>query len=154
LKIEGSFVVDAPRETVWRYITDPEHVGPSLPGCEEIEVISPELYKATVKVGVGPIKARFKLDVEITEERFPEFVETLTRGEEGGRASSVTAHNELRLTDLEDGSTEVSYLSDVNIVGRLGKFGLGVMKKIANKLGKQFAATLTERIKAAEGVES
>lgn len=154
MRIEGAFLVDAPPETVWRYITDPEHVGPSLPGCEAIEVISDELYKAIVKVGVGPIKATFKLDVEITEERFPEFVGTVTRGEEGGRASSVTAHNELRLIPRDDDTTEVTYLSEVNIVGRLGKFGLGVMKKIADKLGKQFALALGERIKVAQEAES
>ena len=63
------------------------------------------------------------------------------------KASTVTAHNELRLSPLNDGSTEVTYCSDVNIVGRLGKFGLGVMKKIAQKLGDKFAVALSERIK-------
>ncbi|GAB4179524.1 MAG: carbon monoxide dehydrogenase subunit G [Wenzhouxiangellaceae bacterium] len=146
MRIEGAFQVDAPPEVVWRYITDPAHVGPSLPGCEEIQIITSQLYKATIKVGVGPIKTIFRLDVEILEERFPEFVGSVTRGEEGERASRLTAHNELRLIPHEGGSTEVTYLSEVNVVGRLGKFGFGVMKKIADKLGNEFAVALCERI--------
>jgi carbon monoxide dehydrogenase subunit G len=67
-------------------------------------------------------------------------MKSTTKGDEGGRASTLTAHNELRLSPGSDGGTEVYYASDVSIFGRLGKFGLGIMKKKAKETGDQFAA--------------
>ena len=40
MRIEDSFVVAAPPDRVWRFITDPNEVGPCIPGCAAIEVTS------------------------------------------------------------------------------------------------------------------
>jgi carbon monoxide dehydrogenase subunit G len=45
-----------------------------------------------------------------------------------------------------ENETEVCYSSEVSVVGRLGKFGLGVMKKKAESLGRDFAATFKARV--------
>ena len=91
LQIEDSFTVDAPLERVWSMITDPEVVGPCIPGCQQIEVTGPDTYKADIKVAVGPIKTTFTVTVEKTEERPPHFAASTTKGEEGGRASTLNA---------------------------------------------------------------
>ena len=149
MKIEETFEVAAPVDRVWAVITDPELVGPCIPGCQAIEVTGPNTYKATVKVAVGPIKTTFNVDVELTEERAPNFAASVTRGEEGGKASTLTARNELHLKPLDNGATEVTYASDVSLVGRLGKFGLGIMKKKAKTYGQEFAEAFKERAEAA-----
>jgi carbon monoxide dehydrogenase subunit G len=150
MKIEDSFVVAATLERVWACITDPEAIGPCIPGCDGIEITGPRNYTARVKVGLGPIRATFDLAVEVTEERPPSYVASVTRGEEGTRASVLSAHNELWLTSTGDGATEVRYSSEVSVVGRLGNFGLGVMKKKAKSLGDQFAEAFRARVEAAE----
>ncbi|HJO85565.1 MAG TPA: SRPBCC domain-containing protein, partial [Rhodospirillales bacterium] len=122
MKIEETFNVPETPETVWRFITDPVEVGPCVPGLSDIEVVGPDKYKAKVKVTVGPIKAAFNFEVEVTKETPPSEVLSGTRGEEGSKASKVTAHNILRLSPSSDG-TEVYYSSEVSITGRLGKFG-------------------------------
>lgn len=139
MKIEDSFTVAAPQHRVWAAITDPDVVGPCIPGCSSIEVISPTLYKAQVGVAVGPIKASFTLEVEVLEEDPPNQVRSKTRGEEGSKASTVSTDNLLRLEPCGVDETRVYYFSEVSVVGRLGKFGLGVMKKKAEGLGRQFA---------------
>lgn len=146
MKIEGTFDVAAPREKVWRFITDPDEMGPCIPGCESIEVTGPDTYTAFVKLKVGPIKVRFNLEVEVTEEVAPELVKSVTRGEEGSRASIVSSQNTLRLSDADDGGTQIYYGSEVAISGRLGKYGHGVMKKIAAKLGDKFADAFRARV--------
>jgi uncharacterized protein len=65
MRIEDRFVVPAPKALVWQAITDPALVAKCVPGCETVEVLSPTLYRATVKVEIGPIKARFNLTVEV-----------------------------------------------------------------------------------------
>jgi carbon monoxide dehydrogenase subunit G len=146
MRIEDRFVVAAPRQRVWVAIKDPGIVAPCIPGCQGVEVMSPTLYKAKIRLQLGPIKADFNVDVEIVSETALEEVRSRTRGEEGSRASSLTAENTLRLTSLSENETEVFYASEAAVVGRLGKFGLGVMKKKAESLGREFAAAFKQRL--------
>jgi hypothetical protein len=128
---------------VWRLINDPARLLPCIPGCQAIEQTSPLTYRATVRVEVGPIKTSFNLDVGIDAQQAPNFVETTTRGEEGTRASMLTARSRLDLTAVDARTTEVGYASDVVLVGRLGRFGLGMMRKKAESLGGAFAAAFS-----------
>ena len=121
VKIENRFVVAAPIDKVWVAITDPKIVAPCIPGCEDVEVLSPTAYKAKVKIAVGPIKAGFNLDIEVTKESPPDELISAVKGEEGSRASTIKAENILRLKSTDDGGTEVDFSSDVSVVGRLGK---------------------------------
>jgi carbon monoxide dehydrogenase subunit G len=152
--LEDSFVVEAPRERVWAFLTDPARIAPCIPGCESIAVAGPDRYQATVRVEVGPIKARFNLEVVVEEQTPPERVLSTTRGEEGTRASVLTARNRLVLRALGESRTEISYSSEVSLVGRLGKFGLGVMKKKAQELGGRFAENVRSAIEAPEPCEA
>jgi hypothetical protein len=88
------------------------------------------------------------VDVELTEEQPPHYAASVSRGEEGGRASTVTAQNILKLAPNEGGGTEVYYSSEFSVVGRLGKFGLGIMAKKAKALGEEFAKAFRERVEA------
>jgi hypothetical protein len=146
MRVEDCFVVAAPRERVWLAIKDPSIVAPCIPGCQSVEIVSPTLYKAKIRVQLGPVKADFNVDVEIVSETAPEEVRTRTRGEEGSRASSLSAENTLRLTVVNNNETEVFYASEATVVGRLGKFGLGVMKKKAESLGRDFATAFKQRV--------
>jgi carbon monoxide dehydrogenase subunit G len=150
MRIEDSFTIAAPVEQVWAAITDPEVVAPCIPGCEGVEVVGPTAYKAAIKVQVGPIKARFKVDVEVTEEVAPERILSVTRGEEGGRASNIRADNRLELEAVGPNETVVRYASEVAVTGRLAKFGLGIMKKKAKALGDDFAQAFRARVEQSE----
>lgn len=149
MRVEGSFVVSAPRERVFAEITNPALMASCIPGCEAIEVVDPKTYRARILIEVGPIKARFNLVVEVTAEEPPSRVISVTRGEEGTRASVISANSELRLEPTAEGATTVHYLSEVSVTGRLGKFGLGVMKKKAEALGAKFAETFRGKIEVA-----
>jgi carbon monoxide dehydrogenase subunit G len=146
MKMEGSFVVPAPREEVWSRIKDPALMASCIPGCRKIEMLSPTSYRAEVGITVGPVKADFHLVVEVSREEPPERIVSTTRGEEGTRASMISAENVVSLAELPDGSTQVTYSSEVSVTGRLGKFGLGMMKKKAEALGNEFAAAFREKM--------
>ena len=125
MKIEERFTIPASIDRVWAFIRDPDRVAPCIPGCKRVEVISATSYRSSIAVALGPIKALFVIVVEITDEKPPTRLTCLTRGEEGGRASTISATSELRLVETNSGETEVHCTSEVSIVGRLGKFGLG-----------------------------
>lgn len=148
MRIEGNFDIAAPRDAVYSHITDAGLMARCVPGCESIERISPTGYRAVVVVGLGGIKARFNLVVEITREQPPDLVISQTRGEEGSRASVLSADNEVALVQIDPLTTRVSYASEVAVTGRLGKFALGVMKKKAESMGREFADRLRDRIQS------
>jgi carbon monoxide dehydrogenase subunit G len=150
MTLDGSFVVAAPRERVWRSLRDPEIVGSCVPGCAGVEVLSPAAYRANIAVTLGPISAKFILDVEITEETYPERISLHTRGAEGSRASVVNAVSVMTLDETATARTEVRYKTEVSITGRLGKFGLGVFKKKADQIAKEFTAKFAHAIQTVE----
>ncbi len=151
MHVEDHFSVAAPRDVVWRAIRDPIVMAPCVPGCQSVTAVSPIHYKAIVRVQLGPIKADFNIDIEIVAEVAFEEVHTRSRGEEGGRASAVSSENVLRLIALDANQTEIHYTADVSLVGRLGKFGLGVMKKKAESLGRDFAVKFKDYVEQSQG---
>ena len=148
MRVDGAFEIDLPREALYRSITDPALMAICVPGCENIEKIDPAIYRAAVRVAIGVIKARFNLVVEVTQETPPECVQSITRGEEGGRASQLTATNQVSLIDLGDGRTRVEYVSDLSVTGRFGRFALGIMRKKAQSIASEFADNLRTRLVA------
>jgi len=151
MRIEKRFNVNAPRDQVWRFITAPEQVAACIPGCQSVEAIGEKKHKVTIRVQVGPIKTTFVVDVEVKEERPPEFSSYVTTGEEGGRASRIRAESSLALKPVNGSQTEVHYTSDINIVGRLGKFGLGMMQKIADSMNDEFVTALRGKLEGENG---
>lgn len=146
MKIEKQFTIDAAQTTVWNFITAPEKVGPCIPGCEDVEVVGPGKYRAAIKVQAGPIKTTFYVTVTAAEERAPEFARYTTQGDEGGKASRVSANSTLEIIRISAEQSTVKYVSDITISGRLGKFAAGVMSKMADKMGEQFIVALSAGI--------
>jgi carbon monoxide dehydrogenase subunit G len=150
MRIEQSFEVEAPLDAVWAEIRDPERMVICVPGCESIEALDETTYRAVVGLSVGPIRARFNLTVAVEEERPPLYARTTTTGEEGSRASMVRAVNEVHLEDLGDARTRIAYSSEVEISGRLGRYGGGMMKKIAERKAREFEEAFRARVEAQE----
>jgi carbon monoxide dehydrogenase subunit G len=146
MKIEKTFTVSAPQERVWAFITNPQKVAQCIPGCEGAEEKGRGKYAAAINAKVGPIRVTFNIEIEQTEERPPEFASYQSKGEEGTRASRISASSTLALKSVSAHSTEVTYTSDINIVGRLGKFGSGMMQKIADNMGEEFVAKLKSEL--------
>lgn len=146
MKLDGRFEVAAPRIAVWEAIRDPQVMAICIPGCEAAERITDTAYRAIVSVKLGPIGARFNLVVEIEEEVAPSLVRSRARGEEGTRASVLSSDNVLSLAEPEPGKTEVDWSADVNLTGRLGKYGLGLMKKKAEALSQEFVVSFRKRL--------
>jgi uncharacterized protein len=150
MKIDGAFTIAAPLTRVWDAMLDPAVVGPCIPGCSAIEVVSPEEYRATVTLEIGPIKASFKVSVTVTEIVPMQSVASITKGEEGSRASMLSATNLMTVKATGEDTTEILYSSEVSVTGRLGKFGLGLMKKKAESVAAAFAKNLQSRLQTAQ----
>ena len=142
MDIKKSFRIAAPQSEVWDFITTAEKVATCLPGIEEVHVQGPGQYKGVMKIKVGPIRTSINADVAEIEQRAPEFVSYSMKGEEGRRASRLSAETKLTLAAVSPDETDVEFTSHVKIVGRLGKFAGGVMNKMADSMSEQFITAL------------
>ena len=80
MKLEGAYDVPAPRKKVWDAFFDPKMLKKAIPGCEKLEAVGPDEYKATMKVGVGGVKGTFEGKVKLTDKiaKLPAFDPTGT----------------------------------------------------------------------------
>ena len=142
--IEGQFPMAASPETLMVHLFDAGLMASCLPGCEKLEAIDADSYRAVVVIAMAGIKARFDLQVAITK-RDERNVWAVTRGDEGGNASNLQADSQVSLEALPEG-TQVRYRSEVSVTGRLGRFALGMMKKKAQSMGDEFAVNLQRKL--------
>ena len=132
MHFEGTVEIAAPRDRVWAYVTDPNQVGQCGPGVETIEVVDDTHFKATAKVGIGFISARFKVDMEFAELVAPELAKIKAHGQAPG--SAVDADASMTLSDGQDGGTRMDWSADVNIAGTLASVGARLIEGTANKM--------------------
>ena len=88
--LKGDVSIRAPRKKVWDFLTDPNRIGQCVPGVEKIETIEPlKLYRGTVSVGLGSVKARFSGEVEIVELDEPNHARLKAHGTATGSAADA-----------------------------------------------------------------
>jgi uncharacterized protein len=146
VEIEKTLTAPATPEAIWALLLDPQVMGGCVPGMKSIDVISPTEYVAVMHVKVSFISAKFKLKTRIVEQRPPLYLRSEGTGEDSSVASSLKQQSEIFLTPLQDGQTELKMKVKVDVLGRLGTFGLSAMKTKADRLWDEFCQNLLARI--------
>jgi carbon monoxide dehydrogenase subunit G len=132
MHFEGSVPIKASREKVWAFVIDPDQVGQCGPGVETIEVVDDTHFKATAKVGIGFISARFNVAMTFAELVAPDKAVIKAHGQAPG--SAVDADASMNLSDGPDGTTVMDWSADVNISGTLAGVGARLIEGTANKM--------------------
>jgi carbon monoxide dehydrogenase subunit G len=145
--IEGKLTVKAPIQKLWDMLLDPTTLGSCLPGAEKIEKIDEKTYDAVVKQKVGPIKVTLKFRNVLTEVQPPYRLVLEGEGEDVTKLGHMKQKTIVELSEIGDGNVDVSYKSDVAIVGKLAMFGDRVMRSKAKEVEKEFTQNLQEKLK-------
>ena len=133
MKFEGTVEIAAQREKAWAFLMDPDQVGPCGPGVESIEVIDTTHFKGVATVGIGFIKAHFKIALEMTELDEPSHATIKAHGQAPGSAVDATAKMDLRDGDAA-GTTVMDWSAEVNISGTLASVGARMIEGTAHKM--------------------
>lgn len=154
MEIEKVLIVDAPASRVWQMLLDPNVMGACVPGMKSIEVLSDVAYVAVVHVKIAFISAKFKLHTKIVEQQAPHYMRVEGTGEDASVASSLKQNSEIFLTAQPDGKTELRIKVSVEVLGRLGTFGLSVMKTKADRMWDEFGQSLVARLEQEPGADA
>jgi uncharacterized protein len=145
MTMNGEVQLAAPREVVWAKLNDPEVLKQCIPGCEELNMASATEFQAVATIKIGPVKAKFKGKVHLSDIDPPNGYKISGEGE-GGVAGFAKGGAVVKLTE-KDGGTLLSYDVESQIGGKLAQLGQrlvqGTAKKLADDFFNKFAAAVT-----------
>jgi len=155
LQFEHSFVVKAPANRVWAYLTDPFRVAPALPGAAITEKLDERTYAGTITVKVGPVSARYKGKVRFeTLDPATGTAEIAASGQDVTGRGGADMKMKSRIVERPGGESEISVVSEVNVTGIMAQFGRGLMQDVSNQMFERFTEAMRAELEkpvAAEG---
>jgi carbon monoxide dehydrogenase subunit G len=145
MDISGEFTIPAPRERVWVALNDPQVLKRCIPGCDELEQTAEGRFEAKMSTKIGPVKARFNTDIELSNVNPPESY-TISGQGKGGPAGFGKGSADVTL-EAQGEQTILRYTAALQVGGKLAQIGSrlvgGSARKIANDFFSRFTAELT-----------
>ena len=146
LEYNGEELIPATHEKVWALVTDPERVGRCMPDVLEVNVHDATHLDAVVKVGVGPVKGKFKFKIELLPSETQHRIDLKISGGGVGRAVDLTAGADL--LEAADGTTRLAWGGQAVARGPVAAVGGRVLDAQAKKLITQAFANVREQFTA------
>jgi|SRR6185312_1933707 carbon monoxide dehydrogenase subunit G len=145
MTMSGEQQLAAPREAVWAALNNPEILKACIPGCESLDVTGENEFQAVAMNKIGPVKARFKGKVRLTDLDPPNGYKISGEGD-GGIAGFAKGGAVVTLAD-KDGGTLLSYNVEAQIGGKLAQLGQRLVNGAAKKLADDFFAKFAAAVK-------
>jgi hypothetical protein len=134
VEIKGEYRIACDRGSVWAALNDPRVLQKCIEGCESLERTGGDRFQGTVAAAVGPVRAKFNIELRLENQLPPESYRLTGEGKAGavgfGRGSADVTLIE------QDGGTLLTYTADFRVGGKLAQVGsrlvLGTTKKMAD----------------------
>jgi uncharacterized protein len=145
MEMSSTRIVNAPPETVWNALNDPDVLKDSIPGCESFTRESDSQWRAVVATKVGPVAARFSGKVQLADV-IPPTSYTLKFEGQGGTAGFANGEAKVLLAPADAGRTALSYSAKAQVGGKLAQIGSRLVDGAAAKMADDFFARFAERV--------
>ncbi len=157
-KLTQGFVLEHPREAVWRLMADAETVASCIPGMKLDGPLVDGRASGRMEVALGPIKASFA--GEGTVMSFPAEHRQVITGKGGDRKSGSNASGEVAYRLHQEAGptgeevTRVEVELSYSLTGPLAQFSRSnLVRDLVSRVGESFAQNLDARLSAPEGAE-
>jgi carbon monoxide dehydrogenase subunit G len=141
LNIAGEITVAAPRDAVFKALSDAPFFASCIDGVRDLKQIDATHYDAVLETRIAYMRFNFKVAVEMSRISPSEEIEAKVEGTPMGMVGRLTATATTRLADA-GGDTVIRYSIDATLTGKLGSMGQPVLKAKAREMEKQFAERL------------
>lgn len=141
--MSGAQEIAAPAESVWRHLLDHEFIAAAAPGVESAERIDDEHFRVTASLGVGSIRLRFTLHVELLDVHAPTSLRMAVKGSAPGSAMRADAAATIIPVSTVASTVEWTIASDVH--GNVAGTGARLLQGTARKLTVEFWETFARR---------
>lgn len=150
MKLKEEIRIEASREEVFAALNDADILRRSIPGCEELEKVSDTQFNARVRAKVGPVRARFRGEVTLSDIKRPESY-TLSGQGKGGAAGFARGEASVQLVADGD-ATLLRYEVSATVGGKLAQLGGRLIDGAARKLAAEFFENF-KQVVSGEGEE-
>ena len=144
MEMSGERQIAAGRAEVWAALNDPEVLKACIPGCQEMEKSGDNGFTAKVVQKVGPVKATFTGEVELSDIVEGESYTSSGKGK-GGAAGGASGGAKVALADSE-GGTLLTYTAEAKVTGKIAQLGSRLIDGFAKKMADQFFTTFQEQV--------
>ena len=147
MTMAGSVALPADRDAVWTALNDPEVLKRCIPGCQELVRVGDTGFQATAKVAIGPVKATFKGQVNLSDIDPPNGY-TISGEGQGGIAGFAKGGAKVALTDAEGGGTLLTYDVEAQVGGKIAQLGGRLINGVAKKYADEFFTNFAKQLEA------
>src|SRR5207244_5907130 len=144
LDFSGAPEIAAPPEVVWKRLLDHEFVASVAPGVESVQAIDDRHFKVVSGFGVGAVKVKFQLDVELSDVRPPKSLKMTAQGQAPG--SGVDVSTTLEIEPLPADRSRLKWSASSEVRGTVASVGARLLKGTAQKLTESFWDKFAERV--------
>ncbi len=145
MELKGERLIPAPIDTTWSALNDPAILRDCIAGCESIERTGDDAYEALVAVKVGPVSARFKGKLQMTDIKPPDSYTIHFEGQ-GGVAGHGKGSADVALA-AEGAQTRLHYAARAQVGGKMAQVGSRLIDAAAGKLTEDFFNAFEARLK-------
>ncbi len=136
MELDDQIEIAAPRDIVYAALNNPEILQQAIPGCEEIEQLSPTEMTARVVLKIGPVKAKFTGRVVLDNAGAPDSFSLSGEGD-GGVAGAARGGADVTLAESA-GGTLLTYKARADVSGKIAQLGSRLVLSTAKKLSRSF----------------
>jgi carbon monoxide dehydrogenase subunit G len=146
MELTGQQIIPASLERTWKALNDPQALKACINGCEAIEEAGPNEYAVTMAVKVGPVSARFKGRLRLSDIKPPTSYTIFFEGQ-GGIAGFAKGTASVQLTP-EGTATLLGYRANAQVGGKLAQIGSRLIDASARKIADDFFMAFNTRLGA------
>ena len=146
MEMTGEQLIPASQQATWNALNDPQVLKACIPGCESIEQTGDNEYVVLMVARVGPVSAKFKGKLALTDVQPPVSYSMAFEGQ-GGPAGFAKGGAHVSLS-AEENQTRLRYEAKANIGGKLAQIGSRLVDAAAKKVSDDFFRNFNERVSA------
>lgn len=151
MKVEGTTLLPASRETVWKSLTSPDFLAKCLPGAQQLKPDGPGRYRVSLKMGIAAFSGKFEGAVQLSDEKPPESFKMNLEGR--GAPGFLKGEGTITLRKGQKSTaTEVRYSGEAQVGGVIASVGNRMIEAAAKKIIQQFFDAATSQLAAAEKI--
>ena len=149
MEMSGEQSIPASQADTWAALNDPEILKACVPGCESIEHIADNEYLVLMVARIGPVSAKFKGKLGLSDLKPPHSYAIAFEGQ-GGAAGFGKGSAQVQLAPDGDG-TKLSYQVKAHVGGKLAQIGSRLVDAAARKIAQDFFNAFNEKMAALHG---
>jgi carbon monoxide dehydrogenase subunit G len=152
MELTGERLIPAPLAATWQALNDPQVLKACIAGCESLERTDPDVLTAVMAIKVGPVSARFKGTLKMSNVQAPHSYAIAFDGQ-GGVAGFGKGSADVSLSD-EGGATRLRYAARAQVGGRMAQVGSRLIDAAASKITEDFFTAFEARLRPAQAEEA